>query len=479
VTRTPATPLTPAAVTRTSERSTELGLLLLAVVVSAAAEVCVSVARTNQLRSGVFTHPVALLALGLLAHLAVRRTAPYADPLLLPVTVLLCGIGLAMVARIDASLKGGDYAPRQLIWMTIGVIGFVLVLILVSDHRVLGRYTFTAALAGIVLLLLPSVLPARYSEINGARVWIRFQGFSLQPSEIAKLLLIVFCAGYLVAKRDVMSILSRRVLGLPVPRGRDLAPLLIAWLASVAVLTREKDLGSSLLFFGVFLAMVYVATERISWIAIGLALFAVGATVAYQVFHHVRERVDIWLHPFAKGNILDSSYQLVQGLYGFGAGGLLGTGLGRGHPEVVPFSRTDFIASAVGEELGLVGLVAIILLYGVLVSRGIRAAVGAPDPFGKLLAGGLAASLALQVFVVLGGVLRVIPLTGLTTPFLSYGGSSLLANFALIALLLRVSDAGRRPPPVLEDVPTFDPGLAVELADQLPTQVLSRAGRDR
>jgi cell division protein FtsW (lipid II flippase) len=460
-------------VTRT--RSTELGLLLLAVLVSAGAEVCVAIGRTNALTTDVLTHPATLLLLGLAAHLAVRRTAPYADPVLLPATIALCGIGLAMVGRIDASLKGGDYAPRQLAWMVVGILAFIAVLVFVKDHRVLGRYTFTAALAGIVLLLLPTVLPRKYSEINGARVWIRFQGFSLQPSEIAKLLLIVFCAGYLVAKRDVMSVLTRRVLGFPVPRGRDLAPLVLAWLASVAVLTREKDLGSSLLFFGVFLAMIYVATERTSWVAIGLVLFGAGATVAYQVFSHVQERVDIWLHPFAKANVLDSSYQLVQGLYAFGAGGLLGTGLGRGHPELVPFSRTDFIGSAIGEELGLIGLTAVVLLYAVIVARGIRAAVGVRDPFGKLLAGGLSASLALQVFVVLGGILRVIPLTGLTTPFLSYGGSSLVANLALVALLLRISDAARRPVEApREDPPTIDPGLVRELGADLKTSVIQR-----
>ncbi len=451
-------------------RGTEAGLVLFAVAVTAVAAAAAAIGRTNTLTLSVLRDTAVLLALAVVAHIAVRRLAPYADPLILPLTVLLCGLGLVIIGRIDGGTTSRAYAPLQLVWIGIGVGVFVAVLALVRDHRVLGRYGYTAALAGLVLLLAPSVLPARYSEVNGSRVWIRFSGFSVQPSEIAKLLLIIFFASYLVAKRDVMSVVTRSFLGLPLPRARDMGPVLIAWLASIAVLVREKDLGSSLLFFGMFIAVLYVATERTSWLAVGLLLFAGGAVASYHLFSHVRERVDIWLHPFVARNVLSSSYQLAQGLYGLAGGGLLGTGLGRGHPELVPYSRSDFVVAALGEEIGFIGIFALLVIYGLIVARGLRAALGVRDSFGKLLAGGLSISLALQVFVVVGGVMRLIPLTGLTTPFLSYGGSSVVANFALVALLLRVSDAARRPPPVLPDAPTSS---ILRTADA-PTQAVPR-----
>jgi len=450
---------------RPVRRGTELGLLLFAVALAAGAQTAQSIARTNTVTRDVAVYGASLLVLTLFAHLAVRRLAPAADPLILPLVVLLNGIGLALIARIDATPRYDAYAPRQLVWMLIGFAVFVAVLAFVRDHRVLARYGYTCALAGLVLLLLPSVLPRSISEVNGARVWIRVSGFSIQPSEIAKLLLIVFFASYLVAKRDVLSVVTRSFLGLPLPRARDLGPVLLAWAASVAVLVREKDLGSSLLFFGVFLAMLYVATQRASWLAIGVLLFGGAAVAAYHLFGHVRDRVDIWLHAFRPDLVSNESYQLVQGLYGFAGGGLFGTGLGRGHPELVPFSRTDFIFSSLGEELGLVGVFAVLVVYAIIVARGFRAALAVRDSFGKLLAGGLATSLALQVFVIVGGVMRLIPLTGLTTPFLAYGGSSLVANYALVAMLLRVSDAARRPPPPLR----AEPPVAVTQVVRLPS----------
>ena len=319
-------------------------------------------------------------------------------------------------------------------------------LLLVRDHRVLQRFTYTAMLGGLVLLLLP-LMPFIGTTINGAKIWIRLLGFSFQPGELAKLVLLVFFAGYLVVKRDVLALAGRRVLGIDLPRARDLGPILLAWAASLGVLVFERDLGTSLLFFGVFIALLYVATERLSWLLIGIALFLFGSYIAWLLFGHVQERVDIWLHAFAPRNIGDSSYQLVQGLFGMGTGGVLGKGLGLGRPDIVPYAQTDFIIPALGEELGLTGLMAILLLYGIAVQRGLRTALGVRDSFGKLLAAGLAFSMALQVFVVVGGVTRLIPLTGLTTPFLSYGGSSLVANWALVALLLRISDAARRPAP--------------------------------
>jgi cell division protein FtsW (lipid II flippase) len=398
----------------------------------------------------------------------VRRWAPYADPTLLPITGVLLGIGTAMIHRLDLGIQAANPtihvsqdARLQLVWVLIGVGLFVALLAFLPDHRVLSRYGYTAGLAGIILLLLPSLLPASISEINGARVWVRLGPLSFQPSEVAKLLLMVFFAAFLVQRRPMLSLVTRRVGPLELPRGRDLAPVLVAWLASMLVLVRESDLGSALLFFGMFVVMLYIATERVSWLLIGIVLFAGGATIAYYSFAHVQERVQIWLHAFQGANPTGDSYQLVQGLFGFATGGVLGTGLGRGEPQIVPIARTDFIFASLGEELGLVGVMAILVLYLLMVSRGMRAAIGVRDSFGKLLAAGLSVSMALQVFVVVGGVMRVIPLTGLTLPFLSYGGSSVVANFVLVALLIRISDAGRAP----ASWPVADPTRAARVAE--------------
>ncbi|MHB8450602.1 MAG: FtsW/RodA/SpoVE family cell cycle protein [Mycobacteriales bacterium] len=472
-------------VTRPRRRGTELALLAFAIVLALCAQVAVELAHTQRVTSGLVGYAVALVGLFGAAHLAIRRFAPYADPLFLPLVALLNGIGLAMIARLDNAstdaarqlhlpLPRGD-APLQLVWTGVGIAGFILVLAILRDHRTLARYGYTAMFGGLTLLLLPVVLPARFSEVNGARSWIRVAGFSIQPSEVAKLALIVFFASYLVAKRQVLSVVTRSFLGLSIPRARDLGPVLVAWAVSMLVLARENDLGPALLFFGIFLAMLYVATERASWLVIGMGLFAVGSFAAYQLFAHVRERFVIWLHPFAGNNPTTISYQLVQGLFGFATGGVLGTGLGRGDPQVVPFARTDFIMAAIGEELGLVGVMAILVVYALLVSRGMRASLGVRDSFGKLLAAGLSASMALQVFVIVGGVMRLIPLTGITLPFVAYGGSSVLANYALVALLVRISDAGRRPetPPAPASGPT--PGSTRDAPTRdAPTEVIRR-----
>ena len=459
----PRTP--PAGTTPPKRRGTELALLGFAVVITLAAQCIVDLTVTGSLSPELATFGTWFTALWAVAHLVVRRFAPYADPLLLPCVAVLVGLGLVMIHRLDlaGSQVGGsttgEDAPVQLLWATVGLVLFVAVLLVVRDHRVLSRFAYTLALLGLVLLAIPAVLPASISEVYGAKLWIRVAGFSIQPGEFAKICLIIFFAAYLVDKRDVLALASRRVLRLELPRGRDLGPVVLAWIASILVLVFERDLGSSLLLFGIFVVMLYVATERASWLVIGLILFAGGAFVAYQVFGHVRVRVDTWLDPFAYQDT--GGYQIVQSLFGLGTGGLFGAGLGGGRPDQTPVAKSDFIASAIGEELGLFGLVAVIVVYLVLVERGLRTSLVVRDGFGKLLAAGLAFAVAWQVFVVLGGVTGLLPLTGLTTPFLAYGGSSLVANFGLVALLVRISDAARRPAapapapqPKLVDAPT-------------------------
>jgi len=448
-------------------RRRELGMLVFAGALATGALAALMLAHNGKLTFQVATYGLGFFALWALAHLAVRWFAPAADPLLLPMVAALNGIGLVMIYRIDLARADAQRkahhavtagaAQTQLVWTLLAVIVFVLVLAVVRDHTTLTRYTYTAGLAGIVFLILPAV-PGLGASINGARLWLRVGPFSFQPSEVSKILLMIFFAGYLSRMRDVISIASPSFLGLKLPRPRDLGPVLVAWAASLGVLVIENDLGSSLLLFAIFLVILYTATEQVSWVAIGLLLFSGGATVAYHLFGHVQVRVDGWLHAFSGSNPSGKSYQLVQGLYGFAAGGITGTGLGRGNPTKVPFSNTDFIMASLGEELGLTGVMAILVIYALIVMRGLHAALGARDPFGKLLATGLSASLAFQVFVQVGGVMRLIPLTGVTLPFMSYGGSSIVANAAIIALLLRISDSTTRSPrEEAAPAPLFDP----------------------
>ena len=432
-----------------TRRNVELLLLLLAICIVLVAYVNVGLATTGgSLPPDLLTYGVGLLVITGAFHVVLRWRASYADPLLLPIATLLNGLGLVMIHRLDIAHSrdiSEGLATRQLMWSALSVVLAIGVIVFLRDHRHLARYTFTMMAAGLALLVLP-LLPVIGSRVNGSNIWIQIGPFSFQPGEIAKILLTIFFAGYLVQTRDALSLVGRRILGFPLPRARDLGPILIAWLASLGVLVFQRDLGSSLLFFGLFVAMLYVATERRSWIAIGLLLFGGGAYAAYLMFGHVQERVLLWLHPFSEA-ALHVSDQLVLGLEGMASGGMLGTGLGRGHPDLTYFAESDFIFPSFGEEIGLVGAMALLLLYALLVERGLRTAIGVRDGFGKLLATGLAFSVALQCFVVVGGVTRVIPLTGLTMPFLSQGGSSLVANWVIVALLLRISDQARRPAP--------------------------------
>ena len=434
-------------------RGAELFLLLLALVGGIGAYAAVGIGVDQEVPADLFGYGAWLAGLAIVAHLVIRFVAPYADPVLLPVVVALNGLGLAVIHRLDLAKESAgrfhEYAQQQLTWMTLGVVLFVATLLLVRDHRVLQRFTYTSGLAAIVLLLLP-LLPGIGRTIYGARIWIRLGPFSFQPGEVAKVLLVVAFAGYLVQHRDALARGGRRVLFVDLPRGRDLGPILAMWLISLGILVFQRDLGSSLLFFGLFLIMLYVATERPGWLVVGTLLFAGGAALAYTLFGHVRERFDIWLNP---SDFYDSgeSYQPVEARFGMGWGGLIGRGFGNGDPNRVPFAESDFIISSIGEELGLTAVMAVLLMYGLIVERALRTAVICRDGFGKLVAVGLGSAIALQVFVVVGGVTGLIPLTGLTTPFLSYGGSSLISNWVIVALLLRISDQARRPAPTISD----------------------------
>jgi cell division protein FtsW (lipid II flippase) len=434
-------------------RGIELVLLAFAAVLVTLALGLVEANQEQQLTQALLWVGLAYLALFTGAHFAVRKFAPFADPLILPSVALLNGLGLVMIHRLDlaAAVKAaasGDPEPseaiaKQIAWTAIGLALFVVVLWLVRDHRKLARYAFTCGLAGIILLALPGLLPSSISEVNGAKLWIRVGSVGIQPGEFAKILLIVFFAAFLVQRRELFTAAGRRFLGMEFPRPRDLGPLLLAWGLSIGVLVIERDLGSSLLFFGIVLVMLYAATERVSWLVIGLVIFSGAAYVAYLLFGHVRVRVQVWLDPFQDFN--GTGYQIGQALFGLGTGGVGGTGLGAGRPDLVPFANSDFMLSSLGEELGLIGLAAILMIYLVMITRGLRSALAVRDSFGKLLATGLAFTIALQIFIVIGGASKLIPLTGLTLPFLSYGGSSLVANYALVALLLRVSNAARAP----------------------------------
>jgi cell division protein FtsW (lipid II flippase) len=366
--------------------------------------------------------------------------APYADPLPLPIGVLLNGLGLVLIYRLDLETPGDRAAPAQLVWSTLGVALFIVVVLLLRDHRVLQRYAYVSVVTALALLMVPILFPA----VNGAHIWILFAGFSIQPGEFAKVLLAVFFAAYLAANRNALAYAGRRIWFVQLPTGRVLGPVLAIWLISVGVLVLERDLGTSLLFFGLFVVLLYVATGRTGWIAVGLLLAVFGAVAVGWLEPHVHSRVQDWQHPFATIEAGLGPNQLAQSLFAFAAGGILGAGLGLGHSILIGFAaKSDFILATAGEELGLAGLSAIFILYGLLVERGYRAGLALRDPFGRLLALGLASIVALQVFVIAGGVTGLIPLTGMAMPFLAQGGSSVVTNWTIVALLIRVSDSAR------------------------------------
>lgn len=423
--------LTPA-----QRRNTELTLGLLAVMITVGGYILVALSKGRSLPANIWFFLGVLIGLYVVAHLAVRRFAPRADGTLLPLAALLNGIGFVIITRLDRDARQ-QLAPSQAVWTMVGVVAFIGTLVLVRRASVLERYRYTFLFLGLFALLLP-LAPGFGTEINGARLWVRLGPINFQPGEIAKVFLVIFLAGYLVDKREVLAAGGRRIAGLQVPAARHLGPLLLAWGVSLVVMIRQKDLGSSLLFFAVFAVMLYIATERTAFLLAGGGLFVTGAAVGYAIFGHVQERVQVWANPWPVAG--GSGYQIVQSLFSFGSGGFAGTGLGLGSPDKIPNASTDFIFSAIGEELGLLGTVAILIAFLLLVGAGFRVAVQADRPFPKLFAAGLTSIIGIQTFVILGGVTRLIPLTGVTLPFVSYGGSSLIANFVIIALLLRISD---------------------------------------
>jgi cell division protein FtsW (lipid II flippase) len=432
-----------------SRRNVELSLLLLALILSIGAYVIVGLVADNTVPSGTLGYGGTLVALFIGAHLVLRWKAPAADPVLLPAAAVLNGLGLVMVRRLGYAdpEEYASQAPAQALWTTLGVAVFIAVIILVRDYKGLERYRFTWLLVAVGLLLAP-ILPVLGQEINGARLWISLGPIGFQPAEVGKIALVIFFAAYLKESKELLATATYRVGPFMVPEIKYFLPLLSAWGVSLLVLLFEKDLGSSLLFFGLFMVMLYVATGRFSYVAAGLGLFAAGAAFAYSFFGHVQVRVQTWLDVWQYYN--GKGFQLAQSLFALGTGGILGQGWNQGRPDFIPFASTDFIFSAFAEELGLVGTTAIVLIFLLMVFRGFRIALTADDDFGKLLAIGLVASFGLQVFVIIGGVTRLIPLTGITLPFMSYGGSSLLSNYALIALLLLISAASAPKPAVVE-----------------------------
>ena len=423
----------------TRRRTTELGLLVLAVLIILGAYALASLGRNASLPADIWPFLAVLLALLVGAHLANRRLARAADSLLLPLAALLNGIGYVFIARLDQ-----DLAALQASWTAVGIVAYVVTLLAVRDVRLLQRYRYTAGLVGVLLLILP-LLPGIGRSINGARIWVSVGPVSFQPGEFAKIAFAVFFAGYLVERRELLSVATFRVGPFNTPDPKHFAPILLAWGASLVVLIFQRDLGSALLFFLLFVVMLWVATGRVSYLLVGMGLFLVGAFVSWLSFEHVQKRVSVWIDPWADPQ--GSGYQIIQAAYALAWGGTSGVGPGLGIAERIPYDETDFIFAIIGEELGLLGTTAILCAFLLLAGTGLRVARESRDPFPSLLAVGLTVLIAFQAFIIMGGVTRLLPLTGVTLPFVSYGGSSLVANYVLLALLVRISDQTARRAP--------------------------------
>lgn len=425
-------------------RVQERRLLLGAAVIIVLAQTLLSFAASPDVLPVDVVVEVALITVGVfLAHVLVRRLAPHADPLLLPLAFLLNGLGLVIVKRVDLA-QGGSSAAAQTTWTYVGLIAFALTLLVIRNHRSLTRVHYTVGLIAIGLLLMPLLPEPIGHEVNGSRLWVRFGPVGFQPGEFAKIGLVVFLAGYLDRTRALLSVATHRIGPFLLPETRHLAPVLTTSGIALGIVVFQKDLGSGLLFFGVAVVMLYVATGRMAYPTVGGLAFLVGAFAAYHVpkFGHLRDRVAIWIDPWG---LPDAGYQIVQATFGLASGGLTGTGLGLGRPDKLPEAEGDAIFAVIGEELGLLGATAVLIVFALIVVRGLRIAMDAPDENGTLLALGLSAAMGLQVFVIVGGITRIVPFTGITLPFVSYGGSSLVSNYVLIALLLRISDAANRP----------------------------------
>ncbi|MDQ4148606.1 MAG: FtsW/RodA/SpoVE family cell cycle protein [Actinomycetota bacterium] len=423
-------------------RNTEASLLFITLVIAVGGYWLAALARSPTVPAGIIGYGIVFAALYAAAHIAVRKLAPRADPLLLPIALMLNALGFVLIYRLEGVIESPGLAAAQARWLVLGVAVFILTLWYVKDVRELARFRYSFAFAGLVLLLLP-MLPLIGREVNGARLWVRIGPLNFQPSELAKLALVVFFAGYLAERRELLAIATRRIGPIGIPDPRHFGPVLLAWGVSLLVMVNQKDLGSSLLFFAIFVAMLWMATGRPVYLILGVTLFVLGAYLATLLFSHVNSRILVWRDPF--DYIEGRGYQVVQSLFALATGGAWGTGLGLGRPDLIRFSvHTDFIFAALGEELGLVGGTAAITAYALLTARGFALATRCRDDFSKLLTAGLTFTLSFQTVIIIAGVTNLIPLTGVTLPFMSYGGSSLLSNLMLIALLIRASDEVER-----------------------------------
>ena len=451
-----------------SRRNHELTLLTIAAGITAGAYALASLGRTASIPADLLPFFGVVLALLLAAHIVLRRFAPQADPTILPVVALLNGLGYVFIARLANDIDDATTLPgQQATWTAVGIAAFTATLIFVPRIKVLDKYRYLAAIAGLGLLVMP-LLPVIGREFNGARIWVTIGPINFQPGEFAKIALAVFVASYLAEKREILQVARLSIGPINLPEPKHLAPVMAAWGASLLVMVAEKDLGSSLLIFLVVVVMLWVATARASYLVTGMLLFVAGGWAASKQFSHVQDRLDIWLDPFADPD--GKGFQPVEASFALANGGLTGTGPGRGEPYRIPEVETDFIFAAIGEELGLVGSVGILIAFVVMVTSGLRIAIGTRDDFGKLLAAALSALIGIQAFIIIGGIIRIVPLTGITLPFVSYGGSSLVANYVLVALLLRISHDGASRPDIavgVDDMQTIpDADLLAGAADE-------------